>query len=62
MIEVRYTQTDVTIFEADDIIQLNIAISKPPEAVSIDSELSFSLLVNTLDGIAKGLSPVEFIF
>ena len=49
-IKVGYIQTAVNISESDEVAQLTIAISMPPEADPI--ETSFNLLVNTMDGSA----------
>ena len=53
-IKVGYTVTDMTISESDGETQLTVAITMPPENVSI--ETSFYLIVNTLDGTAAGLA------
>ena len=45
-----YVRTDVTVFESDGVVTLTVAISMPPEDVTI--EISFYLLVNTIDGSA----------
>ena len=52
-IKVGYTVTDMTISESDGETQLTVAITMPPEKVSI--ETSFYLIVNTSDGTATGL-------
>ena len=51
---VGYTVTDMTVLESEEEATLTVAITMPPENVSI--ETSFSLLVNTLDGTATGLA------
>ena len=56
---VGYIQTTVTVLESDGVaqLQLTVAIS----AAQLDA--SFSLLVNTSDGTATGLScSLEFNF
>ena len=53
-ITVGYVDTSVTILESAGVAQLTVAISVPPQADPIDT--SFSLLVNTNDGTAAGLS------
>ena len=40
----------MTVFESDGVATLTVAISMPPEDVPI--EISFYLLVNTIDGSA----------
>ena len=52
MIVVGYIQTNVTVSESDGVAQLTVAISMPPEDVSI--ETSFYLIVNTSDETATG--------
>ena len=52
-ITVGYTVTDVTVLESDGVATLTVAITMPPGADPI--ETSFSLLVNTMDGTARGL-------
>ena len=60
-ITVGYNQTDVTVSESDRVAQLTVKILMPGEEVPIDSEVMFSLLVNTSDGMEKGLVPsLEF--
>ena len=44
-----YVETAVNVSESDEVAQLNVAISVPPEDVPI--ETSFSLLVNTPTGL-----------
>ena len=53
MITVGYTVTDGSVSESDGETQLTVAITMPPENVSI--ETSFYLIVNTLNGTATGL-------
>ena len=53
VITVGYTVTDVTVLESDGVATLTVAITMPPGADPI--ETSFSLLVNTMDGTARGL-------
>ena len=55
MITVGYNETDVTVSESDGVAQLTVKILMPPEDVPIDSEVLFSLVVNTSDGTATGL-------
>ena len=50
---VGFVHTTVTVLESDRVAQLTVAISTPPEADPI--EMSFFLLVNTLDQTATGL-------
>ena len=52
--EIMVVQRSVNVSESDGVAQLTVAISMPPEADPI--ETSFSLIVNTLDGTATGLS------
>ena len=47
---VGYVRTNVTVFESDGVATLTVAISMPPEDITI--ETSFYLLVNTIDGSA----------
>ena len=53
-ITVGYVETTVTVLESDGEAQLTVAISVPPEADSI--QMSFFLVVTTLDQTATGLS------
>ena len=53
-IVVGYVQRSVNVLESDGEATLTVAISMPPGADPI--ETSFSLIVNTLDGTATGLS------
>jgi len=55
VITVGYVQTDVPVSESAGVTQLTVAISVPPQGVPI--ETSFTLLVNTFDGTAAGLTP-----
>ena len=48
---VGYVRTNVTVFESDGVATLTVAISMPPEDVTI--EISFYLLVTTMDGSAS---------
>ena len=48
-----YTVTNVTVSESDEVAALTVSITMPPEADPI--EMSFSLIVNTLDGTATGV-------
>ena len=50
-----YNQTAVTVSESDGVAQLTVKIFMPHEDVPIDSEVFFSLVVNTSDGTATGL-------
>ena len=50
-----YNQTDVTVSESDGVACLTVKIFMPREEVPIDSEVMFSLLVNTSDGMERGL-------
>ena len=60
-ITVGYNQTDVTVSESDGVACLTVKILMPDENVPIDSEVMFSLLVNTSDGVERGLVPnLEF--
>ena len=45
-----YVRTNVTVFESGGVATLTVAMSMPPENVPI--EISFYLLVNTMDGSA----------
>ena len=54
VITVGYTVTNVTASESDVVARLTVAITMPSGAVPI--ETSFSLIVNTLDGTATGLT------
>ena len=54
MITVSYVETAVSVSEGDGVAQLTVAISVPPQGVPI--ETSFTLLVNTFDGTAAGLT------
>ena len=47
-----YIQTDVTILEGDEVAQLTVATSMLNGR--LPAEMSFSLLINLLDGSAKG--------
>ena len=59
MITVGYIDTTVSVSESDGVAQLIVAISVPPQGDPI--ETSFTLLVNTFDGTAAGLtSCLEF--
>ena len=49
-----YVETDVTVFERAGVAQLTVAISLPDALVTIDSDISFFLLVNTRDRSATG--------
>ena len=51
-ITVGYIQTDVTILEGDEVAQLTVATSMLNGR--LPAETSFSLLINSLDGSAKG--------
>ena len=56
-----YFLTDVTVTESSGVAHLNVIIFMPGENVPIDSEVMFSLLVNTSDGMERGLVPsLEF--
>ena len=50
-----YNQTAVTVSESDEVAQLTVKIIMPHEDVPIDSEVFFSLVVDTSDGTATGL-------
>jgi len=54
VITVGYVDTAVSVSESDGVAQLTVAISVPPQGDPI--ETSFTLLVNTLDGTAAGLT------
>jgi len=54
VITVGYIDTAVSVSESDGVAQLTVAISVPPQGVPI--ETSFTLLVNTFDGTAAGLT------
>ena len=51
---VGYANTAVSVLENEGVAQLTVAISMPPRTVPI--ETSFSLLINTVNGAATGLS------
>ena len=51
---VGYVQTDVTAFEHDGVAQLTVVVSVPSQ--TYEMEQNFSLLVNTLDGTATGVT------
>ena len=51
-ITVGYNQTGITILEDDEVAQLTVATSMLNGQLS--AETSFFLLVNSLDGSAKG--------
>ena len=53
-IVVGYVNTAVTVFESAGVAELTVAISEPDSSVTIDSRVSFSLLVNTINGTATG--------
>ena len=53
-IVVEYVNTTVTVFESAGMAELTVAISEPDSSVTINSHVSFSLLVNTIDGTATG--------
>ena len=56
-----YIYTYVTVTESNGVAQLTVIIFMPGENVPIDSEVMFSLLVNTSDGMERGLVPsLEF--
>ena len=58
--EIMVVQRSVIVLESDGEAQLTVAISMPPGRVPI--ETSFSLIVNTLDGTATGLSlKIDFM-
>ena len=62
-ITVGYSQTAVNVSESDEVAQLTVAITMPPEDVPV--ETSFSLLVNTVTGLLAlecefGLWSVNF--
>ena len=50
---VGYVHTSATVLESDGVAQLTVAISTPPGTDPI--EMSFFLLVNTVDQTATGL-------
>ena len=50
-----YILTDVTVTESNGVACLTVKIFMPGENVPIDSEVMFSLLVNTSDGMERGL-------
>jgi len=56
---VGYVNSDVSVSESAGVAQLTVAISIPPQGDPI--ETSFTLLVDTFDGTAAGLtSCLEF--
>ena len=59
MITVGYIQTTVTVYEGDGVAQLQLTVA----ILAAQLDASFSLLVNTSDGTATGLSwSLEFDF
>jgi len=54
VITVGYVQTAVSVSESAGVAQLTVAISVPPQGDPI--ETSFTLLVNTFNGTAAGLT------
>ena len=52
-ITVGYTLSDMTVLETDGVARLTVTITMPSEANLTD--MSFFLLVNTLDGTATGV-------
>ena len=54
VITVGYVNTTVSVLESAGVAQLTVAISAPPQGDPI--ETSFTLLVNTFDGTAAGLT------
>ena len=53
-IVVSYVNTIVTVFESAGMAELTVAISEPDSSVTINSRVSFSLLVNTIDRTGTG--------
>ena len=51
---VGYVQTAVTIFECDGVAQLTVVVLALPQIY--ETEHTFFLLVNTLDGTATGFT------
>ena len=59
MIVVGYIQTTVTVLESEGVAQLQLTVA----ILAAQLDASFSLLVNTSDGTATGLSwSLEFDF
>ena len=59
VITVGYVDTAVSVFENAGVAQLTVAILVPPQGDPV--ETSFTLLVNTFNGTAAGLtSCLEF--
>ena len=54
VITVGYNETNVTIFESAGVVQLTVAISESDPPVTIESDVSFSLHVNTFNRTATG--------
>ena len=59
MIVVGYSRTYVNAFEADGQVELIVTTVKPAQLDVFEN--SFSLLVDTQDGTATGLSWITFI-
>ena len=51
---VGYVNTTVFVSEGAGVAELTVAVSVPDSSVTIDSSVSFYLLVNTIDGTATG--------
>ena len=49
-----YTETAMTLFGSAGIAQLTVAISVPDASVTIESSVSFFLLVNTSNNMTTG--------
>ena len=49
-----YTETAMTLFGSAGIAQLTVAISVPDVSVTIESSVSFFLLVNTSNNMTSG--------
>ena len=53
-ISVGYNETSVTVLESAGVVQLTVDISQPDASVTFDSNIFFSLLVNTSNRMATG--------
>jgi len=53
-IVVGYVNTHVTVSESAGVAELTVAISEPDSSGTINSRVSFFLLVNTINGTATG--------
>ena len=49
-----YVDTAVSVSESDGVAELTVAVSVPDSSGTINSRVSFYLLVNTIDRTATG--------